>query len=106
MKWLLAICLLICAVPSDLPAGLTSGQVLDEHWTSFNDAVNKKTAEIKGLLFGPIMRIAGFVGIAYAMVMLWMAKFKPMLTWGGIGILMNIIPVFIDSVFGAMLPGY
>lgn len=107
MKWLLAICLCLWALPTELPAGLTKKgpAAHDETWKEFNVAVNKKTEEIKSLMFGPIMRIAGLLGIGYAVIMLCMAKIQPMITWGGIGLLLNIIPFFIDSVFGALLPG-
>lgn len=106
MKWILALFLLLGAVPQDLSAGLTKKGTAehDATWKDFNQAVNKKTEEIKSLMFGPIMRIAGMLGIGYAVIMLCMAKIQPMITWGGIGLLLNIIPFFIDSVFGALLP--
>jgi hypothetical protein len=106
MKWIIAIFLLLGTFPVALPAGLTTKNDSHEQtWKEFNQAVNKKTEEIKNLMFGPIIRIAGLLGIGYAVIMLCMAKIQPMITWGGIGLLLNIIPYFIDSVFGALLPG-
>jgi hypothetical protein len=105
MKLLIAFLLFIGTMPAILPAGLTSKDLSNEQtWKEFNQAVNKKTEEIKSLMFWQLIRIAGILGIGYAVIMLCMVKIQTMITWGGIGILLNIIPYFIDSVFGALLP--
>jgi hypothetical protein len=107
MKWILMLYLAIFAAPAVLTAG-TFVKADEQHkttWKSFNDAVDSKTQEIKALVFGPITKILGMLGIAYGVFsMLTTATPKPLIMYGGIGLLLNIIPYFIDTVFGAMLP--
>lgn len=108
MKWLMALFLVIWAVPATLPAGIVvknNTQAHEATWKNFNDAVDDKIKEIKGVVFGPVVRILGVLGIAYGVCCLAMGKTQQMMTYAGIGLLLNLIPFFIDSVFSAMLPG-
>lgn len=107
MKWFLTLFLLVWAIPTTLPAGLLVERDAkhEETWKKFNEAVDSKTKEIKRLVFGPVTKILGMLGIAYGIIsMLATATTKPLITYGGIGLLLNIIPFFIDSVFSALLP--
>jgi hypothetical protein len=77
----------------------------EKTWKAFNTAVDEKTTEIKALVFGPITKILGVLGIAYGIFsMLMSGSPKPLLTYGGIGLLLSIIPHFIDTIFGGILP--
>lgn len=106
MKWLLALFLVMWMVPSELPAGLavTKDASSAATWKTFNEKVSDKVAEIKSVAFGPIVQIFGALAMVYGIAMLFFGQYKPLITWGGIGLLLNIIPHFVDSVFGALLP--
>lgn len=106
MKWFLTLFFVCWMIPATLPAGIVveKNDKYEASWKKFNDAVTDKVAEIKGFAFGPIIRVVGMLGIAYGMAMLVCGQTKPIITWGGIGLLLNIIPSFVDSVFGALLP--
>lgn len=92
------------------PIAMTASIVVEKNaqheatWKEFNDAANKKTQEIKSIVFGPVTRILGMLGIAYGVCMLCVGQTRPMITFGGVGLLLNIIPYFVDTVFGAVLP--
>lgn len=93
--------------PSVLPASIAVTSSSDKHvatWKDFNHVADDKIKEIKAIVFGPIIKILGMLGVAYGVCMLCMGQTKPIITYGGIGLLLNIIPYFIDSVFGALLP--
>jgi hypothetical protein len=108
MRWLWIVCFALWIAPEWLSAGTfdASDRSL-KHWEAFNKAADDKTKEIKALVFGPITKIIGMLGIAYGVFsMLATASPKPLIMYGGIGLLLNIIPYFIDSVFGAVLPGF
>jgi hypothetical protein len=68
----------------------------------------KDAATVKTFLFGPIMRIAGIFGGAYGLLQaILSSSLKPLLVFGGIGLAVNIIPKFVDGVYGVsgmMLP--
>ena len=107
MKWFLMFYLALFIAPAGLTAGtfVKKDSKHEQTWKDFNDAVEYKTTEIKALVFGPITKILGMLGIAYGVFsMLATASPKPLITYGGIGLLLNIVPYFIDTVFGSMLP--
>jgi len=106
MKWVVFLILCLNAFPASVSAGLTVTSDADHvtKWASFTDAVESKTKEIKAIVFGPILKVLGMLGIAYGVCMLVMGQTKQMITFAGIGLLLNIIPHFIDTVLGAMIP--
>ena len=107
MKWLFLLLLTLCIAPQVLSASILveKDRKHEATWEKFNTAVNDKTAEIKGLVFGPITKMVGMLGIAYGVIMMLVrASPTPLITYGGIGLLLNVIPYFIDSIFGAILP--
>jgi hypothetical protein len=105
MKWFLVLLLAVFSVPAFLPASLVDKNTENlGTWKKFDEAAQKKTLEIKAVVFGPVIRILGMLGIAYGVCMLVMGQTRQMMTFAGIGLLLNIIPFFIDSVFSAILP--
>lgn len=63
--------------------------------------------KIKGFLFGPGARIAGVLGGGYGLIQAVLASsIRPLIVYGGIGLGVNLLPKFIDSVFvsGMLLP--
>jgi len=106
MKWLLFLFLLLNVIPDVVEAGIAiqTDQAHTQAWQNFNNVVDRKILEIKSLAFGPLIRIAGVAAIAYGLVQLFCGRTGPIIMYGGIGLLLNILPTFIDSVFGAMLP--
>lgn len=105
MKWLLVVFCMFLIAPCFLSAGMASDKKSSKHeatWKSFNEAIDDKTSEIKSIVFGPITKIIGMLGIGYGVIsMLLSASPKPLITYGGIGLMLNIVPLFIDSVFSA-----
>jgi len=94
-----------------LPCGLFAGSFvtkdagIEKTWKSFNEAVEGKAQEIKQILFGPVTKIIGVLGVGYGVIsMILTASPKPLVTYAGIGFLIALIPYFIDTVFGAVLP--
>lgn len=106
MKWMIFLFLFLNAFPVGMHAGIAVTQDADHttKWASFNNVVESKTKEIKAIVFGPVIKVLGMLGIAYGVCMLVMGQTKQMVTFAGIGLLLNIIPHFIDTIFGAMLP--
>lgn len=106
MKLFLMMMLTVFAFPIVLEASLVNknDEVHLRTWEAFDKAATAKTSEIKAILFGPILRVLGMLGVAYGVVMLIMGQTKQMMTFGGIGLLLNIIPYFIEGVFSAILP--
>jgi hypothetical protein len=107
MKWALVLFLSIWILPVTLSASLApkTSASHDKVWKQFNDAADDKTLEIKAIVFGPVMKVLGMLGIAYGVAMLAMGQTRPLITFGGIGLLINIIPYFVDAVFSALVPG-
>jgi hypothetical protein len=106
MKWFVEILLTFWMVPGFLPAGMgMKDQAHIKTWKAFNDVADKKYEEIKAIFFGPITKILGVLGICYGFVSLLMGNRGQMITCAGIGLLITVIPYFVDSIFGAMLPG-
>lgn len=106
MKWVILFLLGVLTVPMIVEASLVDKKD-KEHlgtWKTFDEEATKKTSEIKAIVFGPITRILGMLGVAYGVIMLCMGQYRQMMTFAGIGLLLNIIPYFIDSVFSAILP--
>lgn len=72
------------------------------------EAIAEQTTKIQGFLFGPAMRITGVLGGAYGLIQaILSSSLKPLIVFGGIGLAVNIIPKFIDGIYGVsgmMLP--
>ena len=72
------------------------------------DEIITQAATVKTFLFGPIMRVAGVIGGAYGLIQaILSSSIKPLIVFGGIGLAVNIIPKFIDGIYGVsgmMLP--
>ncbi len=108
MKWILTMLLTFWALPFAISAAeiVKKDAKVEKTWESFNLAVDSKTQEIKQIVFGPITKLIGVLGIAYGVISTCItASYRPIMTYGGIGLLMAIVPYFIDTVFGAVLPG-
>ncbi len=67
-----------------------------------------QTSKVQNFLFGPTMRIVGVIGGAYGLIQaILSSSLKPLMVFGGIGLAVNIIPKFIDGIYGVsgmMLP--
>lgn len=77
--------------------------------TDFGSAeIVAQASKIQAFLFGPTMRVAGVVGGAYGLIQaILSSSLKPLIVFGGIGLAVNIIPKFIDGIYGVsgmMLP--
>lgn len=85
----------------DLSAAMTS--------TDFGGTeIVAQASKIQAFLFGPTMRVAGVIGGAYGLIQaILSSSIKPLIVFGGIGLAVNIIPKFIDGIYGVsgmMLP--
>lgn len=105
-RWLFALLFALWVVPGALPAAMTikQGKNHAATWKKFNEQVDDKVEEIKSILFGPFIKILGVLGIAVGVFYLTQGKTQHMMTWAGIGLLLAILPTFIDTILGAMLP--
>lgn len=105
MKWLCVIFCVFCLVPEYLPANVVpeSSATHATTWQPVNTKVDARVSEIKYVLFGPVVKILGALGVCYGVVKAFSGQYKPLLVYGGLGILLNILPSVIDVVFGAML---
>ena len=66
-----------------------------------HNAIQTHATNIKNFVFGAPIRIAGVIGGAYGLVQSFLSSSPtPFLTFGGIGLVANIIPTFIDNVVG------
>lgn len=87
-----------------LPIGLFATTVQDFG----GEGIIKESSRIQDFIFGPPMRIAGVIGGAYGLVQaILSSSVKPLMVFVGIGLAVNIIPKFIDGVYGIsgmMLP--
>lgn len=67
-----------------------------------------QASKIQAFLFGPTMRVTGVIGGAYGLIQaILSSSIKPLIVFGGIGLAVNIIPKFIDGIYGVsgmMLP--
>lgn len=88
---LVAVCATILAItmPADIcAAALDSGEL------------NSEVTKIKDFLFGVPVRAAGVLGGAYGLVMAVVtSSMRPLMVYGGIGLMANLVPKFIDLVF-------
>jgi hypothetical protein len=65
-------------------------------------AIAEQSKKIQGFLFGPAMRVAGVMGGAYGLIQAVLtSSVRPLAVYGGIGMGVNVIPKFIDGVYGA-----
>jgi len=73
-----------------------------------NDEFVSHAEKIKNFLFGHGMRYAGVAGGALGLIRCFATNSaKPLLVYGGIGLGVALVPMFIDGVFsvsGALLP--
>lgn len=71
-------------------------------------AIVEQTTKVQTFLFGPPLRIAGVMGGAYGLIQaILSSSLKPLIVFGGIGLAANIVPKFIDGIYGVsgmMLP--
>lgn len=66
------------------------------------DAISSEGDRMMKFLFGAPMKVAGILGGAYGLVQaILTSNVKPLLTFGGIGLAVNIAPKFIEGVFNA-----
>lgn len=106
MKWFIVLFFTCWMVPQFLTAGMAmKDQEQVRVWKTFNDAANNKSEEIKFLFFGPIGRLVGMLGLGYGVIQLFLGNKGQMITALGVGLLLTILPSFVDTIFGAMLPG-
>lgn len=70
--------------------------------TEFGGAeINSHATNIKNLVMGPALRIAGIIGGAWGLAQSYLQQSAmPFLIFGGIGLVSNIMPTFIDKVVG------
>jgi len=70
--------------------------------TEFGGAeINTHATNIKNLVMGPALRIAGIIGGAWGLCQSYLQQSPmPFLIFGGIGLVGNIMPTFIDKVIG------
>lgn len=67
--------------------------------------INNHTAAISDFLFGPVAKITGVLGGAYGLLSAVLtSSIRPLVTFGGIGLGVSVVPKFIESVFTLMLP--
>ena len=61
---------------------------------------------IKDFLFGPAMRFAGVLGGAYGAIQAVLSSsIRPFVAYGGIGMAVNLLPSFVNGVFGGGVAG-
>lgn len=62
--------------------------------------LNTEATQLKNLLFGPIMRIAGTVGAIFGIIRSFQAQsLSPIFIFGGIGAATIMIPKLLDTFF-------
>lgn len=88
---------------------LISVSVFAQTATDFGGtAIVEQTTKVQTFLFGPPLRIAGVMGGAYGLIQaILSSSLKPLIVFGGIGLAANIVPKFIDGIYGVsgmMLP--
>jgi hypothetical protein len=86
-------------VPADVLATTQQGakSLFDDN--ALRD-MGEHTSKIQNFLFGPPVRIAGVLGGAYGLLQsVLTSSIKPVITFGGIALAVNLIPKFVDAVF-------
>lgn len=67
--------------------------------------INDHAKSISDFLFGPVAKIAGVLGGGYGLITsVLSSSVKPLITFGGIGLSVVLVPKFIESVFTMLLP--
>jgi len=60
--------------------------------------------KIQGFLFGPVMRFVAVLGCGYGFLISMLGQsYKPLLTFGAVGLGTAIGPKFIEGVFGMLI---
>ena len=105
MKWFIFLFIFLNTLPAVANAGISANKnsKFEATWKAFNENADNKGEEIKWVIFGPIAKILGIIATGYGVCMLMMGQTRPIMITIGVGILLAILPNFIESVFGAML---
>lgn len=80
---------------------LTQNELIAQTTADFGAAeFAAQATKIQNFLFGPAMRIAGIMGGAYGLIQAILnSTIKPLIIYGGLGLAVNLIPTYINSVF-------
>ena len=69
-----------------------------------SDEIVQKADNVMSFLFGPVMRFAGVLGAGVGVIWSMIGQsIKPLLTFGGIGLAVGLVPSFINGVFSLLL---
>jgi len=61
--------------------------------------------KISLFIFGPVAKVAGVLGGGYGLISaILTSSIRPLITFGGIGLAVALVPKFINSVFTLLLP--
>jgi hypothetical protein len=95
--------LAVVGVMTGMAMGFIPGEAIANTVNHYGgDAIAKEANNIRDLLFGPAMRLAGVIGGGYGLIQsVITSNIKPMIMYGGIGLGANILPKFMDSVFAS-----
>lgn len=106
-KWIFSLFFILWLVPQTVQAfGYKGDDVAVKTWQKVNTVVDSKSEEVKYVVFGILMKIAGICGIAFGAIQTALqASPQPLIRYGGTGFLIVIVPFFIDTLFGAVVPG-
>lgn len=67
--------------------------------------INSHADNLSKFIFGPVAKVAGVLGGGYGLISsVVSSSFRPLITFGGIGLAVALIPKFISSVFTLLLP--
>ena len=85
------ICLGVSLLPNEVFASTKDYGAVD---------ITAEASKIKDFLFGPMTRFVGVLGGGYGVMMAVLnSSVQPLVTYGGIGLGINLLPKFIDAVF-------
>jgi hypothetical protein len=67
--------LVVWLLPMTLSAGMApqDGRTT-KTWDAFNKAVDEKTSEIKQIVFGPVTKVLGVLGVAYGLISMFLTR--------------------------------
>lgn len=67
--------------------------------------ISSHADDISSFIFGPVARVAGVLGGGYGLISAVLSSsVRPLVTFGGIGLGVALVPKFINSVFTLLLP--
>ena len=77
-----------------------------ENTTKFSSTeITQHANDLSTFLFGPVAKVAGVLGGAYGLISaILSSNIRPLITFGGIGLGVALVPKFINSVFTLLLP--